>query len=114
MQDLTFCSRGAPSAFNTADKALAEQRAILDEQPASATVKCTTLQNILERHYPENTAIDFLTADVECMDLKVLMEFGIYAFMLEKDYECIAWLRPSLVFKDTNTLEISDRAVLES
>lgn len=74
-QILTFHTFNNP-LFNSADPTLAQERRKLfnEEQSEKNTfqVRAETLRAVLDKHMPSNTAIDFMTIDVEGLDLKVL------------------------------------------
>ena len=125
---ITFYSWGAPNVFNTADPELAMQRAkSLGQNPAEVRVKCMPLAEVLERYLPCDRHIDFLTVDVEGLDLEVLQSNNwlkyrpelvvaedysasledlkkseLVKYMTERDYEFLAWLRPSIIFRNTH------------
>ena len=131
-RELRLYSWGVPNVFNTADEMLAKKRAIdLGEEPSCISVPCRTLEQILDSHLPEKTGIDFLSVDVEGMDLEVLRSNNwvryrpelvvaedyassleeltasdIYRYMIEQRYQCIGWLRPSAIFLDTESRNI--------
>jgi FkbM family methyltransferase len=124
--ELIFYTWGTPSVFNTADPGLAEERARdLGRQPKAVHVMCVTLEKLLDKHLPRNTSIDFLSVDVEGLDLEVLESNNwekyrpeliiaeVYAstieqvrdseltvFLSAKGYSCIAWLNPSVIYRD--------------
>ena len=125
-EEMTFYSWGAPCVFNTADPAIAEERAsTLGRPPEITRVQCLTLCALLDEYLPAGQNIDFMTVDVEGLDLDVLKsnnweryrpelviaeaystELGelvdteIYKFMLSQGYACISWIKPSIVFCD--------------
>ena len=125
-RDVTFYSWGFPSVFNTADAELARQRALkLGKKPVEIRVKSFPLADLLEKYVPDNTKIDFLSVDVEGLDLEVLksnnwdkyrpelvlvedysgslielQDSEIISYMTQKDYAAIAWLQPSIILRD--------------
>lgn len=64
----------ADPAINGFDAALAEQRKSSGSIPfiGEKVIKTFPLKAILEKHVPANTSIDFLSVDVEGLDLEVL------------------------------------------
>jgi len=129
-EDIVFYSWGTPCVFNTADPALAKDRsAMLGITAKESTVKCITLAELLDTYLPDNKKIDFLTIDVEGLDLDVLksndwsryrpelivaevyaddinqlVNAELFQLMKEQSYECIAWLKPSIIFRDIRTI----------
>ncbi|MBX9782843.1 MAG: FkbM family methyltransferase [Chitinophagaceae bacterium] len=115
-------------AYNTFDETVAAQRQL----PGSdyiflekKQIACYRLADILEKHLPKNTSIDFLSIDVEGMDLEVLQsnnwelyrpryiiaeslstklaeEFNapISVFLQQQGYELTAKTANSLLFTD--------------
>ena len=60
-------------AFNTCNESVAKQQISRNHQLESkTTVRCLPLYEVLNKHLPKNTHIDFLTIDVEGSDLDVL------------------------------------------
>ena len=128
-EDIVFYSWGTPCVFNTADPSIVKERnAILGKKAVENTVKCITLAELLDTHLPKNTKIDFLTIDVEGLDFDVLKSNNwhryrpelvvaevyaddinqlindeLFQYMKRNDYECIAWLKPSIIFQDRST-----------
>jgi len=126
-KELTFYSWGAPNVFNTADPALAKQREkILGYEPDHVKVLCMPLAEIMEKHMPPDANFNFLTVDVEGLDLEVLQSNNwqsyrpeivvaenysstiddlkvseLLKYMADQGYEIIAWLKPSIIFQDT-------------
>ena len=125
-KDIIFYSWGAPCVFNTADPVLAKERnKTLGTNAVETKVKCIKLSELLDTYLPENQKIDFMTIDVEGLDLDVLksndweryrpelivaevyvddisqlVNSELYQFMHQQDYECISWLKPSIIFRD--------------
>ena len=125
-KELTFYSWGSPNVFNTADPELAQQRTkILGQKPEEVKVQCMSLAAVLEKYIPSGTNFNFLTVDVEGLDLEVLQSNNwqkyrpelvvaenysstlddlknseIMKFMADQDYEFLAWLKPSIIFRD--------------
>jgi FkbM family methyltransferase len=123
--ELTFYSWGVPNVFNTANPEIARQRAAsLGQQPVEMKVKCMPLAGVLEMYIPPGKTINFLTVDVEGLDLEVLRsndwskyrpELVVaeeYSYSIEMlrgselikymdglDYELLAWLKPSIIFR---------------
>jgi FkbM family methyltransferase len=116
-------------ALNTFDENLANSR-ICDKYHIIETVsvKCMSLNGILDQYLPPNIKITFLTIDIEGYDLKVLatndwnkyrpeylivesyelyvdkvIESEIYKYLSEKDYKLVSKSYYSLIFK--NSLE---------
>ena len=127
--DATPGVMSAFNVFNTADPDLAKKREIeLGVKPRIVRVPCTTLENVLDQYMDGSENIDILSVDVEGFDLEVLKsnnwdryrpeiiiaetyeksiaeltEADIYKYMLIKEYELIAWLCPSLIFRDARS-----------
>lgn len=127
-KDIVFYSWGVPCVFNTADPLLAKERnKTLGIEAVETTVKCMTLAELLDTYLPENKKIDFMTIDVEGLDLDVLksnnweryrpelvvaevyaddinqlVNTELYQFLHQQSYECISWLKPSVIFRDTH------------
>lgn len=125
-KDIVFYSWGTPCVFNTADPQLANERNnMLGIDAIETTVKCITLAELLDTYLPDNEKIDFLTIDVEGLDLDVLksnnwehyrpelvlaevyadninqlVKTELYQFLIQQNYECISWLKPSIIFRD--------------
>ena len=123
---LIFYSWGAPNVFNTADPELAQQRAkILGQKPHEINVQCLPLAEVLEKHMPSSANFNFLTVDVEGLDLEVLQSNNwqkyrpelvvaenysstlddlknaeLLKYMTDQGYEILAWLKPSIIFQD--------------
>jgi hypothetical protein len=120
-----FWCWGIPSVFNTADEKVAQERTELLGKPQLVTVPCQTMANIISTHMPADADFRLLSVDVEGRDLDVLMsndwtrfrpeliiaesldvplpqvmETDLYRFLLQQGYELIAWVQPSLVFRD--------------
>ena len=126
---IEFFCWGYPSVFNTADPDVARERAIvLGRQPATVTVPCYRLADLLEEHMPAGSTLRLLSVDVEGRDLDVLqsndrgryrpelliaetyataieavLESELHNFMRSQHYELLAWLRPSIIFRDTRS-----------
>lgn len=124
---ITFYSWGTPNVFNTTSYTLAQERErLLNDKPSLYTVECKTLEWILDNYLPKNTRIDFLNIDVEGADLKViksnnwskyrprivvsesyvdhveeLIESELYNYMINNGYLLYAWIRPSIIFINT-------------
>jgi FkbM family methyltransferase len=129
--ELTFYSWGSPSVFNTADPELAKERArSLGKQPIEITVRSIPLREILDEYLPSDTKINFLSVDVEGLDLEVLKsnnwdkyrpelivaeaykstleklkDSELYVYLRSQDYKCIAWIAPSVIFRDVRNAE---------
>ncbi len=123
---LTFYSWGTPNVFNTADPELAQQRTkILGQKPGEIKVQCLPLSEVLEKHMPSGINFNFLTVDVEGMDLEVLQsnnwqkyrpelvvaenysgtldelkDSEILKYMSVQGYEILAWLKPSIILRN--------------
>jgi len=124
--DLVLYCWGEPCVFNTADPALAKQRTEqLSQAPYEMKVPCMTLASLLDRYLPADRKIDFMSVDVEGLDLEViksndwkkyrpelivaevysssleqLIDTEICRFLSGENYRCIAWLQPSIIFRD--------------
>jgi FkbM family methyltransferase len=94
-QQLTYHAFNEP-ALNTFDKALAKERArgtyrIVEE----IKIETLPLSEILERHVPTGTKIDFLNVDVEGLDLEVLRsnDWNRYSpeFIFVECFESSTW-----------------------
>lgn len=123
---LTYYSFDEP-ALNTFDTAIVERR--ISESscraPKAIQIPVDSLANVLSKHLPKNQAIDFLTIDVEGLDLAVLRSNDwkrfrpacvlvealgrsveeviggeIYGFMKQSGYELFAKTFNTLVFRD--------------
>lgn len=74
-EEIAFHSFKEP-LFNSADPKIAASRRKEFHEPASArntfNVEADTLASILDRHLPKSTPIDFLSVDIEGLDLKAL------------------------------------------
>lgn len=72
-QKLTYYMFNEP-ALNTFSKDLADKRAIKDDYKiiSEKDMETSTLEEILEKHLPYGREIDFLSVDVEGLDLQVL------------------------------------------
>lgn len=121
--------------LNSASKVLAEKRrAILKEERSPSNVfqvDADTLSSILERNLPPNTPIDFMSVDVEGLDLNVLQSndwnrfrpkyvlvevlgqtvtslpnTATCKFMESIGYEAMSKLMHTVVFRDTNLGQI--------
>lgn len=122
--ELTFYCFNEP-AFNTFDKELSEERAlipgyhIIDTTP----VKVYPLAEVLDKHVPQGTHINFMTIDAEGLDYKILLsnnwdkycpdfilaedviEFDnlnkseIYQLLTSKGYQLAAKTFRTLIFK---------------
>jgi FkbM family methyltransferase len=125
-KELTLYSWGSPSVFNTADPEIARKRTIaLGQAPNEHVVTAITLSTLLDRYLKTNQEIDFLSVDVEGLDLQVLRSndwakyrptlvvvesYGtgaasltngeVYTYMESKGYKLIAWVATSLIFRD--------------
>lgn len=122
--------------LNSASKDLAEKRrAILKEERSPSNVfevDADTLSSILERNLPPNTPIDFLSVDVEGLDLSVLQSndwdrfrpkyvlvevlgetitslasTDIYEFMKSIGYEAMSKLMHTVIFRDKSLGQIN-------
>lgn len=113
------------TALNTFSKSLAKKRdgkgkyKIIDE----IKIETLTLAEVLNAYLPSNTAIDFLSVDVEGLDFQVLesnnwykykpkvilieaLDFSfdnlknskIYKYLIEKDYQLLAKTFNTLIF----------------
>jgi FkbM family methyltransferase len=115
-----------PSVFNTMSEEVATRKENeLGEPPEIIRVPCLRLETVLKRHLPVGTAIDFLSVDVEGMDLQVLQSNDweryrpelvvvedhvasfddlsnspVRAFMRDHDYDLHAWIRPSVIYRN--------------
>jgi len=131
--ELVFYSWGSPSVYNTANAELARERAnVLGKDPVEISVSCMTLDLILDRYLEKGTKIDFMSVDVEGLDLDVLKSNNwdkyrpeviiaevynenpeqlfsseLVSYMRDQDYMIIAWLNPSVIFRDCHT-DIAD------
>ena len=129
-EDIVFFSWGTPCVFNTADPVLAKERSdMLGARATETTVKCITLAELLDTYLPKNMKIDFMTIDVEGLDfdvlksnnwdhyrpelivaevyaddIKQLVNAELFQFMQAQSYECIAWLKPSIIFRDIHAI----------
>lgn len=125
-KELTFYSWGTPNVFNTADQELAEQRTkIIGKKPDKVKVQCMPLATVLKKFMPTDTNFNFLTVDVEGLDLEVLQSNDwqkyrpelvvaenysstlddlknseILKYMTAQNYEVLAWLKPSIIFRN--------------
>jgi len=122
--DLEFFSWGSPSVFNTLSAEVAAERSQELGLPEKIQVPCVTLSELLAEHLPDGQEIDFLTVDVEGMDLAVLKsndwerfrpemllvesyvyelesiaDDPIHRFAVEHDYQLHAWVPPTLVYR---------------
>jgi len=120
-----FWCWGVPSVFNTADETVARERSGMLGEPEIVNVPCRPLEAILSEHMPEDADFRLLSVDVEGRDLDVLMSndwsryrpelviaesldvplqevlsTDLCRFLNDKGYELIAWVQPSLVFRD--------------
>lgn len=113
-------------AFNTFSKNIAD-KLLLSGVPfeKKITNKTTTLEKILDEHLPKNKVIDFMTIDVEGLDLEVLKsnnwekykpnylliemhdikfekikDSDIYRFLKQKGYELMSIAFITLIFKN--------------
>lgn len=112
-------------AFNTLNKnkvKILESKKI--EIKETKRIKTQKLKNILDKYLPENQLIDFISIDVEGLDLEILksnswdkyqpkyilieMHFNdiqeifnndIYKFLIEKNYKLISIIRITVLFK---------------
>ncbi|MEI7737020.1 MAG: FkbM family methyltransferase, partial [Ferruginibacter sp.] len=121
------------AAYNTFDETVAAERQL----PSSdcmllekKQIPCYRLADVLDKHLPKNTSIDFLTIDVEGMDLEVLQsnnwviyrpcfivaeslstrlaeEFNapIAVFLQQQGYELIAKTANSLLFTNKQQIQ---------
>lgn len=115
--------------FNSADKEIAESRRTAFGEERSKKnvfqVQAHTLESVLERYLPINTEIDFLSIDVEGLDLNVLksnnwskfrpkyilveildeslhtiLDTETYKFLVETGYEPMSKLVHTVLFTD--------------
>lgn len=95
------------------------------EQPIIIDIEMIRLETLLDKNLPDGQSIDFISVDVEGMDLEVLSsnnwikyrpklvvaelddvsidtvtQSPLYRFMLEKGYKLFYWLSPSIIFAD--------------
>jgi len=125
-ENLLFFCWGSPSVYNTADPTLAREREeSLSKKATEVRVKCMPLEYILDEHLAPNSKIDFMSIDVEGLDLEVLqsnnwnkyrpelivteiysntleelLAADIVEYLREQGYVAIAWLMPSVIFRD--------------
>ena len=122
--ELEFFSWGSPCVYNTLSAEVAAERSATLGPPTRIHVPCVTLADLLEQHLPPGTAIDFLSVDVEGMDLAVLrgndwdrfrpevvlaesyvydlqtlLADPLHAFVTAQGYELFAWAPPSLMYR---------------
>jgi len=98
------------SVFNTMDKATAEQhcREFSIAIKEVVTIKTTTLASLLNNHLPALQKIDFMSVDVEGLDMDVLRsnDWGKYkpeVLVVEciyADYEDIQKMEPVVYLKE--------------
>lgn len=129
-ETLEFHSFNNP-LFNSADKQLAESRRTEFNEAAGDhnvfRVEAETLESILEKHLPPGTPIDFMTIDVEGLDLQVLksndwsrfrpeyilieilgqslkslVDTETYKFLIEIGYEPVSKLVHTVIFMERN------------
>lgn len=99
----------------------------LGREPNVSRIKSVSLAKLLDKHLPPNQLIDFMSVDVEDHDLEVLqsnnweryrpeivpvehevrapqelMTLEICRFMSSQRYALHSWVRPNLVFRDTD------------
>ena len=94
--------------------------------PIKVIVQTRTLEQILDEHLPAGQRIDFLTVDVEnnnlsvlksnnwekykplivlvevdndCLTLEAISNSEMVAFMKKFQYQIVAWIKPTLIFK---------------
>jgi len=97
-------------------------------EPTILEIEMIKLETLLDRHLPDGVLIDFITVDVEGMDLDVLssndwrkyrprlvsveldcmnindvIHSDLYSFMLSKGYELYYWLNPAVIFVDKHS-----------
>lgn len=95
-----------------------------DKKPETITVRAMRLESLLDKYLPKGISIDFLTVDVEGLDLEVLqsndwsryrpeivvvehhetfiqnvLNSDIYKSMVGWGYELHGWAKPSLIFQ---------------
>jgi FkbM family methyltransferase len=96
-------------------------------EPAVIDIEMVRMETLFERYLPFDQPIDFISVDVEGMDLEVLssnnwekyrpelvvveldrfnidevIQSELYRFMLEVDYKLFYWLSPSIIFADVH------------
>lgn len=118
-----------PGATNTPSPFMAaEGTRNLGREPNISRIKSVPLAKLLDKHLPPNQLIDFMSVDVEGHDLEVLQSnnweryrpeivlvenLEVHApaelttlemsrFMSSQRYVLYAWVRPNLVFRDTD------------
>jgi FkbM family methyltransferase len=121
---LEFFSWGSPSVFNTLSAEVAAARSKELGAPERITVPGVTLADVLEEHLPSGQQIDFLSVDVEGMDLAVLRSNDwsrfrpglllaesyahtldqltndpLHKFMIQQEYQLHAWAPPTLIYR---------------
>jgi FkbM family methyltransferase len=99
-------------ALNGFSKELSEQRTAIKEYRIEKVIpiKTTTLASIVEKYVPQNQPIDFLTVDVEGLDLEVLKTANWKNFrpkyilieILGKNFEEILKSEISVFLKEQN------------
>jgi FkbM family methyltransferase len=124
---LEFFSWGAPCVFNTLSAEIAAQRSDKLGPPQTVRVTSLPLADVLARHMPPTRKIDFLSVDVEGMDLSVLQSNDwqkfrpelvlvesyvyelkalgtdpIHQFALNHNYRLYAWTPPTLIYRDVD------------
>jgi FkbM family methyltransferase len=118
--EATFYSYGM-NVNNTLDAGRVDEARLQDR----LTVQTLRLSTLLDRYLPPDTKVDFLSVDVEGLDLEVLqsndwrryrpeivvaeqhgggieeqIQTPLYRFMFQTGYRMIGWAPPSLVFRD--------------
>lgn len=127
--ELEFFSWGSPCVFNTLSADVAAERTPELGPPTKILVPCLTLSQLLSTYLPAGQGIDFLSVDVEGMDLSVLQsndwdmfrpeillvesyvydlesiaDDPIHRFALDHDYQLHAWVPPTLIYKSRTGL----------
>lgn len=124
-KEMTFFIYNHP-ALNTFDEELVLQRSNKTEYIRKEKIITTTIEDILTEYLPERSTIDFISIDVEGLDLEVLesnnwelfrpqyilvesepenfnkiVKKPIYNFLTEKQYELFAKTCRTLIFKNS-------------